>query len=370
MSDAVGTLTLPVAAPVVHPPHERTLAPGDPALVQIGSFAATALQADCGAAWEALDPGRPAQPGAVDGTRLGTGVVRRVWYQDPRLGYFEPAELPGLFVFRAPKADYKRFAADQYRRVWPIQIAWLPPRAEADPQRRERDTFANAVAASLDRNIRFGRHRAWVLDSDLAAPTGLLADTVTTSTSVATLTSFDGTLAASALKPGRPLQILTAVAAAAYNTTDPILVTGKLDSRATHTDKLYLTATNGGETLVGLWSFTEVTQIVLPAQLLATGQFTIGFYDSPDVKLGSLVQRAAGVVKLELRGVSMAPLRVQQPNAEPIAHVAVEATVDVIEEIAIDLAEHAEALSDPADAAGLDASFLQGNNDPFNAFSL
>ncbi len=370
MSDAIGTLSLPVAAPVVHPPHERTLAPGDPALVQIGSFAATALQADCGAAWEALDPGRPDQPLAVDGARLGTGVVRRVWYQDPRLGYFEPAELPGLFVFRAPKADYKRFAADQYRRAWPIQIAWLPPRAEADPQRRERDTFANAVAASLDRNIRFGRHRAWVLDSDLAAPTGLLADPVATSTGVTTITSFDGTLAGAALKPGRPVRVATSVATGAYNTTDPILVTGKLDGGVAHTDKLYLSAANGGENLVGTWSFTEITRLILPAQLLATGQFTVGFYNSPDVKLGSLVQRAAGLVKLELRGVGTAPLRVLQPNAEPVVHVAVEATVDAIEEIVIDLADHAEALPDPVTAAGLDASFLQGNNDPFNAFSL
>lgn len=370
MSDAVGTLSLPVAAPTVSPVDERTLAPGDPALVQLGSFAATVLQADCGAAWEALDPGRPEQPGAIDGVRHGKNVVRRVWFSDPRLGYFEPAELPGLFVFRAGKATHVRFKADVYRRAWPLMIAWLPPKAETDPQRRERDTFANAVVASLQRAIVFGRHRSWVRDEDLAADTGVLATPVTTSTSPATITSFDGTLAGASLKPGRPVQVKVSAAAGAYNTTDPIAITGRLDSGVTFTDYLYLTATDGDETVIGLWSFTDITEVAIPAQLLTTGALTFGFYASPDVKLGSLVQRAAGLVRCQLMSIATPAMRVQMPNRDPESFVAVEATIDVVEELDFDLAEHAEALADPDVAPGLDASFAQGNNDPFNSFVL
>lgn len=374
MSDLIGALSLPVAAPDVWPPTDRTLAPGDPALVPLGSFLATALQADCGAAWEKLDPGRRDQPLAIDGARLGTGVVRRVWFQDPRLGYFAPEDLPGLFVYRTTKADYKRFKADEYRRTWPIAVTWLPPRAEADPQRRQRDTFAHAIAASLHRNILFGRHRAWVLDSDLAAPTGLLAAAQTTATSPVTITSFDGALAAAPLKPGRPVQILTSAATGAYNTTDPILVTGTLDSGVTFTDKLYLTNANGGETVIGTWSFATITSVTIPAQLLTTGTLSFGFYDSPAVRLGSLVQRACGFLRMEQKSLTTAPIQAKQPVGDPLSYVACEAVLDVVEEVDFDLAEHAEELADPTDASGLDAFFAQGNFDstenPFNSFSL
>ena len=339
MSDAIGILSLPVTAPVIAPPHERTLAPGDPALVQIGSFLATVLQADCGAAWEALDPGRRDEPGAVDGTRTGTNVVRRVLFSDPRLGYFEPQDLPALFVWRAPKGDHRRFKADSYRRYWSVMVAWLPPPTEADPQRRERDTFAAAIVSSLHRAIVFGRHKAWIRDTDLAAPTGLLADPVATTTSEQTITTFDGTLTLP-LAPGRPLQISTASATNAYNTTDPILVTGGLDGGGTHTDKIYLTDPNGGETVVGTWSFTEPTEVVIPAQLATTGALTFGFYDSFDVRLGSLVQRAAGLTQFRLTSIATAPIRVAQPNADPQMFVAAECTIETAEEIEIDLDEH------------------------------
>lgn len=370
MSDAVGILSLPVAAPIIFPPDERTRAPGDPALVQIGSFLATVLQADCGAAWEALDAGRPDQPGAVDGTRDGANVVRRVLFSDPRLGYFEPADLPALLVWRAPKADHKRFRADTYRRYWSVMVAWLPPPAETDPQRRERDTFVAAITSSLHRAIVFGRHRAWVRDVDLAAETGLLAAPIATTTSEQTITTFDGSLATFPLAPGRPLQFITSSAAGAYNTTDPIVVTGALDGGVTHTDKVYLTEADGGETVVGTWSFATPAQVVIPAQALTTGAITIGFYDSPDVKLGSLVQRAAGLSLFRLAAMSTTAIRVAQPNAEPRMFVAAEATIETAEEIAIDLADHAEALADPADAPGLEAEFAQGNYDPFNSLLL
>jgi hypothetical protein len=368
MSDTLGNLTLPMAVPTLAPLNERTRAPGDSALVQVGSFLATVLQSDCGAAWVALDGIKQDLPGTIDGTRTGANVVRSVWYTDPRLGYFEPDMLPGLFVFRGQKGAYLRFTADQYRRTWPISITWLPPPTEADAQRRERDTFANAIAASMQRALVFGRHRAWVRDEDLADDNGLLADAIATPTVDTTITNFDGALAGTTLKPGRPVQIITSAATGAYNTTDPILVTGTVDG-VTMVERMYLTTPNGGETVVGLWSFSHVASVFVPEQLLSTGSLTLGFYRSSDARLGSLVQRAAGFIRLEVKGVSTAAIPVKRANADPVSCVAVEITCDATEGIGIDLAEHAD-LYDPNIASGLDASFVQGNNDPFNSFSL
>lgn len=376
MSDVLGALELPVPADIiVYPPDERTRAAGDPALLAVGSFAATVLQADVGAAWEVLDPGRPDQPLAIDGARLGTGPARRVWFTDPRLGYFEPNELPGLFVYRTGQATFFRYTADQYRRKWAIGVAWLGPQTTEDQQRRERDPFYNAVCTALHRALVFARHRAWVIDTDLASENGLVNDPIATSLSPMTLSGaqLDGALAAVApFKPGRPVQVTTALAPGAYNTTDPIEITGKLDNGVSFTDKLYLTA-DGGETVVGLWSFRAPTSVLIPEQLLTTGTLTLGFYASPDVKEGSLVQRAAGFVEFKARNAEVKMLRVEQQNADPVLMRAVECIVDVTEELGIDLAVHGQTY-DPTAAPGLDASFAQGNFDtienPFNSFSL
>lgn len=371
MSDALGILSLPVAVPTVAPPGDRTLAPGDPALVTLGSFAATALQTDVGDAWEALSPGKPLLSYAVDGERDGTTAARRCWFSNPRDGYFSPEDLPGLFVYRTGLATPQRYGADLYRRRWAVGVAWLLPPSETDSQRRQRDPFINAVSTALHRAFVHLRHPAWVLDSDRADDDGLVATTVQTSLSPVTLTGaqLTGALAGLSAKPGRPVQIITSATTGAFNTTDPLRFTGVLDSDVTFTDDVYLTAANGGETLVGTWGFRPVTHIVIPPQLLTTGTFTFGTYASPDVKLGSLVQRACGFVECKLRSGSAQPIPVRHPNADPVLYRAYELTLDVAEDLDIDPAEHAEHY-DPDVAAGLDAFFNQGNNDPFNSFSL
>lgn len=373
MSDSVGALPLPAPAPTVWPPLDRSLAPGDPALLHLASFAATVLQADVGAAWAVLDPGRPDQPLAVDGVRLGTGPVRRCWFSDPREGYFAPEDLPGLFVYRsgANATEFERWSADNYHRNSRIAIAWIPPQAEEDAKRRLRDPFFNAASAALHRAFVFRRHAAWIRDEDLADENGLVTAAQATSAAPVTLSgaSLDGALAGSALTPGRPVQILTSAAAGAYNVTDPIVITGTLDNGVAHTDRLFLTDTNGGETVVGTWSFGRVTSVAIPAQLLTTGALMLGFYASPDVKFGSLVQRPAGLVRLALRSISVAAIPVKRGADTPTNYRGLELLLDVVESLGIDPLEHAEAY-DPEVAAGLSATFAQGNFNPFNSFEL
>lgn len=368
MSDTLGALSLPVVAPVVSPPEERDVAgAADPALVTLGSFAATVLQADCATAWEVLHPGRPDQPQAVDGERHGTGPVRRVWYTDPKLGHFSPEELPGLFVYRTERAQYPRAAADWYRRNRAIGLVWMPPRSEADTQRYEHEPFFNAVDVALSRAFVHRRHPSWVVVADQADEDALLPATVTSaSPSTPTLT---GNLAGTTLRTGRPVQVTTSAAAGAYNVTAPIVVTGILDSGVSHTDHLFLTETDGGETIVGTWSFRRITSIAVPAQLLTTGTFAIGYYASPDARFGSLVQRAAGFTAMQARVSEVKNLLVERPNDRPLPYRGLEFLVDVVEEHGIDAAEHAQ-FYDPDVAPGIDATIHQGNLNPFNSFVL
>lgn len=368
MTEALAALSFPVAAPTVWPPPDRSIAIGDPALVYVGSFLATVLQADCGAAWLTMDPGRGEVVGGVDGTRHGSGPVRRVFYSDPRLGFFEPVDLPALFVYRAEKATRVRAAADFYRRQWTLGVTWFPPRIEESTQRREVDAFFNAISASLFRAVTFARHPSWVLASEAADPLGLIAAPFATSTSLVTLTSFDGAMAGG-IGPGRPAQVITGAAAGAYNITDPIEVTGLLDSGLSFTDRIFLTDTDGSETVIGLWSFRRITRVVIPEQLLATGLFSLGFYTSPDAKLGSLVQRVAGFVKMEHRTASVSDIPVRRPNDNPLPFRGYELLLDVTEELDIDLAAHGE-VYDPNVATGITATITQGNNDPFGSFEL
>lgn len=373
MSDSIGALPLPAPAPTVWPPLDRSLAPGDPALLHLASFTATVLQADVGTAWAVLEPGRPDQPLAVDGVRLGTGPVRRCWFSDPREGYFAPEDLPGLFVYRsgASTTDFERWSADNYHRKSRIAIAWLPTKTEEDFQRRERDPFFNAVSGALHRAFTFRRHAAWILDSDLADADGLVAAPVATSASPVTLAGaqLDGALAGAALAPGRPVQIVTSAAVGAYNTTAPIVVTGTLDNGVAHTDRLFLTSSNGGETVVGTWSFGRVTSVAIPAQLLTSGTITLGFYASPEAKFGSLVQRPAGLVRMALQSVAVTAIPVKRANDVPLPYRGLELLLDVVESLGIDPLQHAEAY-DPTTAAGLTATFAQGNFNPFNSFEL
>jgi hypothetical protein len=109
--------------------------------------------------------------------------------------------------------------------------------------------------------------------------------------------------------------------------------------------------------------------VELPEQLLTTGAFQFGFYRSPDVKLGSLVQRAAGFVELKQRRGGVKDILVKRPNEQPTPFRGYELILDVSEELGIDPAEHGE-LYDPGVAPGLTAYFNQGNNNPFNSFEL
>lgn len=337
MADSLGALSLPAAAPVVYPPTDRTRAPGDPALVTLASFAATVLQADLGEAWTALSPGKPPIVDAVDGTRDGDTSARRCFFSDPRRGYFEPSDLPGLFVYRAAQSTSQWLAADCQRLRSQIVVTWLAPPADADPQHRERDSFLHAIRSSLHVALSQRRHPAWVQDSD-QADADALKTSFATSTSPVTITSFDGALAAELLRTGRPITITTAPALGAYNTTDPIPITGMLDSSLAHTEQVYLTEADGGETVTTIFPFVSPGSVALPEMLTTGGSIEVGYGAAPDIRKGSLLQRACAFREMWFRRAQTGPIQIERADGTRHAFEAVEFFVDVSEDSTIDLA--------------------------------
>ena len=342
MSDAIGILDLPVPTPDITPPQERDAAPGDPALVQLAAFVAAVLQSDVGDAWAALSPGKPDQTGAIAGEADGSGPVRAAWFSDPRRGHFNPEHLPGIFVYRAPQTTARWFLADAQRAVSQIVIAWVMPPAGVNEQRRERDPFVHAVRSSLHVALTQRRHAAWVLDSD-AADADALKTSFATSTSTATISSFNGALAGEALRTGRPITITTTAAVGAYTTASPITVTGTLDSGLSHTEYVYLTDADGGETISTLFPFTEPTSVVFPAMATAAGAIEIGYGAAPDVRKGSLIQRACAFRSMSLTRANTGPIQVEMPDGERQPFDAIEFFLDVAEDSSVDMTTRAYA---------------------------
>lgn len=331
MSDALGLLPLPVEAPIVYPPDERTRAPGDPALELVGSFAATVLQANVGAAWERLSPGKPDLLSSVDASRAGTTAARRVLFDDPRRGYFNEADLPALFVYRGATTPGQWFTLDCQRRRGQILLTLVLPPTTVDQQLRERATMANAFSAALHDAFQRRRHPSWVVDGDLADEDALLTTTAT-STSPVTLTSFNGAQAGVTMVAARPITITTAIASGAYNITDPIVVTGPLGNGETFAESIYLTNTNGGETIPTIFPFGSPTSIALPAMLLTTGSYTIGYDASPDTIRGTLLQRAAKFAEMRVARGGALTIKAERVTGETATFEAYEIALEIAED--------------------------------------
>lgn len=332
MSEAIGLSWLPAVAATRNA--DRTIAtraPGDPALVPLGSYVATVMQAQLGAAWAVLDSrATTTLPDTIDGTRDGANIVREVYYHNPRRGTFIEANLPGLFVYRADApAKNTRVAQDAHRRQGAIGILWIPGEPPTgDIGADEWTTFKNSVSGSLHNALTWKRHPAWTVAADDAIPAGLKTATATVTTPV-THSTFTGS--SPTASPKRAFSITTAVAAGAYNTTDPIIVTG-VDERGSFEVRLYLTNANGGETVSTVLRFESITSVALPAQALTTGSYTLGWWSSYEKPQGSLVMRACAFSRMDLRELRDVAFELKRPGLDNIPVTGVEAIVDTGED--------------------------------------
>lgn len=346
MSDYLGSAWLPALAPDRVTKGQTsvvdTRAAGDPALVQVGSFLATVMQNQLNAAWLVLDTASAVvRPNTIDGVRDGVGVVRGVYYRDPKKGVFASPELPCLFVYRheAPK-KYVRVAQNGHRRISTIAVMWVSAPTSETQDKGERAAFYNSVEASLFHALVYKRHPSWVIPADLRDLDGLRT-AFATSTSAVTLSSFNGALASTTMVAARPVCLTNTAVTGAYS-TGRIYVNGTDENDNVLRDWMELSTLDGGETITTILRFATVTSVEFPAMATTTGSMTLGYYDSPDVRRGSLIQRAAGFVRLELKELRTMPFEIVRPQQEPVPLLGVEAQIEIHEDSFLDPTIHAE----------------------------
>lgn len=314
MADTFGKLPLPLPAPNLDSAEiiDTSKAYGDPELEVIGDFLKAVLTYDLGAAWQKIDPRRR----TVDGPPIS--IVEQVFTHNPQLYAFEPNALPGLFLYRNNVAETDRVAPNIYIFAGQIIVRWVYP-FEPDPRHQaRRDTFAIAIGKSIAAAVQAGRHVAWKLDSDRFIRHGLTTWKAT-DTSPVVLTpgaGLDGSHV-QVMTPPRCVRYENKVKAGAYAPGSVLLVTGKHKDGPTITDTMTLTSANGGEVLTTVWQFASIDSIAIDGQVLATGSYALGWDDSPDLPLGSVLLRQAGFAKLRVSKAGehkMLPIREINPQ--------------------------------------------------------
>ena len=352
--DSLGPLFLPLDVPIVQGA-EKTPSTGDPLLVTLGSFLGTVLIADCGSAWEAIQPGfKPLANGLRDG-RAGQNIARRIFDFDPRRQVpYNDADLPALFLHRGPGVPSQTFCADSYRRSKTLFVEWvcLDPKSEL---KERRGSFGNAVSAALCNAIWRGNHPAWVAPADAAQPVAILNVTPGALTiqvySGATLT---GLLSKSTLEDQRFITISTEKKTiGTYPTNLPFLVRGFDNRNRAISDNVYLTATLGGETVRSTWPFARVASVTAPAMLALGGTFRVGYEQANTAFTGSELKRFTNADIFIARDGEFVPI--VKPSIvqgqDPLIMESFQMTLTIVEESDADSLQRA----DPLEAGGGDA---------------
>lgn len=338
MADTFGLLTLPATAPAAGE------AAGDPLLSTLGAILKLILNADLDAVWQ----------GVTDG---GASPVASVLLTDPRKTAFSERDTPALCVFRTAGQPVDDLAADYGREASSVGVLWLWP-ASTQEKQRLRAPLVNAFHKAVGRALLKGRHTAYVAAGD-AADADAIKTTIATSTGSA---SYSGA-ALNGAKGGTPatpraVTVTTTAATAAYDVSAPIVFTGTDADGDAWSESLYLTATNGGETVEGAWSFGSVTSIDVPAQLLGTGAFTFGYAAAPASELGSPIIDALGANRARIsRAAQLTEVTIQIASGErgslPRTHLGAELELAVEEVLDLDAAAYDD-LDDAEDGIGLD----------------
>ena len=360
--DRVGALSVPIPPP---PPIatealvDKPQAVGDPALVILADFVATVLNHDCQAAWETLVPtthrGIMRGPREVPGVGRGT-VVREVHFMNPvplnptgvNTRFINESNLPALYVYREFRTGRREnYTSDANRRTSTIKIEWVGPCTGDQVDAIVRAAFHNAIASTVEKAIRFGRHRAWVIADDEADPKALAMTTTQTSNWVLSGNLLNGLGASKAIFPARPILITTPPQTSASYPLQPIQIYGLNGSHRSWMDTITLTNALGGESVGSIWPFEKVTRIELPGAPVAGAPLHIGYALSPDQREGSLVARHAGFSRMQviqpgdLRAVPTGQTGEGKDGPVMGAALGLEMSIQVEEDIVVDPLMHA-----------------------------
>jgi hypothetical protein len=362
MPNRFGAMPIP-AAPVGDQGREAVT---DPGLDAVLSFCTAVLLSDLQDAYASVNPGRGS-------------VVEHVEAVDPAVRGLPPdAKLPALFGYRTGTRSPDQVAIDYLHQTSTIRLWWVfAPRADALFQARAR-ALVNGVAKVLGRAIAAGRHRAWVVESDGEAPGSLLLPRATLlAPATYTVAHFNGPLAGAELTP-RALSITTTPALGAYNTTDPIVVTGTIADGRVHVEEVYLTDADGGETIPGIWPFATITSIAVPAQLATTGAISAGFVEAEAAARGSLLHQVTRMESLRLQSVTLRdlPIEIKMETVKERNDVpAIELELEVVERFDFDLSadppgEGFDAIEDATGGVGASIDITDPNGDSLELADL
>ena len=354
MADTFGALAFP--APVAEEDDGRgitTHAAGDPCLDVLADFFRAVLIADVGDAWAQRAPAADEQP-----------IVRRVFTHNPAECEFTEADLPALFIWRGGSPAFDQYQEDVQRNTETLTLWWVFPRAPQPDHQRVRDPLINAIGKACARAARRGRHPAWILSADGSADATAIKYYGFASTSTLTWSGadLDGAVGGGVVHAPRPVTILCLRDIGAYNTTDPVEVTGRLANGVEHTESFTIDDPDGGMTVTGIWNFASVTRIFVPAQPRDVGRIAVGYAASTEAALGSLVKRAAGLVSLSVCGAKKTSFRIQDDEGDQSGpFYAAEMAVVIEEHEAADIASF-DSLGD-TDGDGAFMTFINSEGD-------
>ena len=102
-----------------------------------------------------------------------------------------------------------------------------------------------------------------------------------TATSVQTFTgaSLNGAIGQGVMNPPRSVSVTTSTSSGSYIAGSTVVITGLDQTGLAQVETLTLTQTGGGETLVGVKQFSQVTKIVVAAQTNTSGTVAVGVQD-------------------------------------------------------------------------------------------
>lgn len=258
--------------------------------------------------------------------------------------FINDANLPALYVYRDFRSGRKeQYASDVNRRTSTIKIEWIPPYTGDQIDAIVRASFHNAVASAIERAIRFGRHRSWLVGGDDSNPTA-----IATTTTQTTAWAIDGALlngldAATTIFPARPILISTTPHTLPTFSLAPIRVFGINANHRAWSDTITLQNALGGEGAYSVWRFERATRIEFPGMPVAGAAIHVGYHVSPDQREGSLVARHAGFSRMQIvQPGDLRPVPTGQTGEGPTMGTAIglEVSIQVEEDIIIDPLQH------------------------------
>lgn len=270
-----GATTIPVAVPT----NPLTEATGDPALDVWAAYLKAYINAKGSAAWTTVFR-RSNNAGQVP------PVLATFTHQptDDTIAPFNEKYLPALFVYRAGGAANSWEATDMRVAMDTITLLWVSPTG-AQAAERIRVPFVNALVKLVDAAIEAQRDASYVHPGD-TDPTAasLTADPDAVKTNIATTTSaqsysgasLNGVIGGAAFLQPRAFTVTIGGDVGAIANGSPIVVTGLNVLGHSFTETITLSNATVPATFSTTYSFLQITQIDVAAQVSTAGTFQFG----------------------------------------------------------------------------------------------